>query len=108
MAVLRVPPFLGDVQGHLRIIAERLNAALGGKLDNTGTVTLTHDAGSTAVSDPRVGGDTKITFTPTSAHAATEIGNGTMYVSSVGKQTFTITHANNAQTDRTFDYVIHG
>jgi len=31
-----------------------------------------------------------------------------MYVSSKGDQAFTITHANNAQTDRTFGYVVFG
>jgi hypothetical protein len=43
---------------------------------------------------------------PTTANAAAEIGNGTIYVSSRGKQTATITHANNSQTDRTFAYAL--
>jgi hypothetical protein len=45
-------------------------------------------------------------FMPTTANAAAELA--TMFVSSRGKQTFTITHANNGQTDRTFKYVVIG
>jgi hypothetical protein len=45
---------------------------------------------------------------PASANAATEIGNGTMYVSAVANGSFTITHANSATTGRTFLYAIVG
>ncbi|WP_080586201.1 hypothetical protein [Bradyrhizobium elkanii] len=45
---------------------------------------------------------------PTTANAATEVGNGTMYISSVGLNTFTITHANSATTGRTFLWAILG
>jgi hypothetical protein len=45
---------------------------------------------------------------PTTANAAAEIGNGTLYVSSRDKQQFTITHASNTQSDRTFGYVVQG
>jgi hypothetical protein len=43
---------------------------------------------------------------PTTANAAAEMDG--MFVSSRGKQTFTITHANNSQSDRTFKYVVIG
>jgi hypothetical protein len=49
-----------------------------------------------------------ILFSPRSANAATEIGNGTMYVSAHSDGSFTITHANSATTGRTFRYAIHG
>jgi hypothetical protein len=79
-----------------------------GKQNNTGTVTLTTSASSTTVDDSRVGADTVILFMPTTANAAAEIGNGTLYVSSRDKQQFTITHASNTQSDRTFGYVVQG
>lgn len=47
-------------------------------------------------------------LTPVSANAATEVGNGTLYVSAVTNGAFTITHANSATTGRTFIYALHG
>jgi len=92
--------------GDPRQVAEVLNRTVDGKLNSTGTVTLTASAASTAVSEDRAGADSVILFMPTTANAAAEMDG--MYVSSRGKQTFTITHANNAQTDRTFSYVVIG
>jgi hypothetical protein len=45
---------------------------------------------------------------PRTAHAAAELAAGGCYVSAVGSGSFTLTHANNAQTDRTFSYVCLG
>jgi hypothetical protein len=45
---------------------------------------------------------------PTTANAAAEIGAGTAYISARTKRSFTITHANNSQSDRTFGYVVIG
>lgn len=80
------------------------NGIMQGRLNDKGTVTLTASAATTVVSDRRVGPNSVITFMPTTANAAAEIGNGTMYVSARSDGSFTITHANNAQTDRSFGY----
>lgn len=93
---------------HRYLLAATINQIDDGKTSNYGSVTLTASVASTAVTDYRVGINTVILFEPTTANAAAEIGNGTMYVSSKGKQTFTITHANNAQVDRTFNYAVIG
>ena len=45
---------------------------------------------------------------PQTANASSEMASGGMYVSSRGKQTFTITHPNNANADKTFGYVVLG
>lgn len=42
------------------------------------------------------------------AHAAAELAAGTMYVSSIGQGTFTVTHASNSQTDRNFLFACLG
>ncbi len=89
-----------------RQIAEVVNRTVDGKLNSTGSVTLTASAASTAVSEDRAGPDSVILFMPTTANAAAEMDG--MFVSSRGKQTFTITHANNSQSDRTFKYVVIG
>lgn len=97
-----LPPIGGDP----RQVAEVVNRTVDGKLNSTGSVTLTASAASTAVSEDRAGPDSVILFMPTTANAAAEMDG--MYVSSRGKQTFTITHANNSQADRTFKYVVIG
>ena len=79
-----------------------------GRQNNVGSVTLTANAASTAVKDFRVGSDSVITLMPTTSNAAAAIG--TTYVSAIDPltNTFTLTHANNAQTDKTFKYEVTG
>lgn len=89
-----------------RQVALVVRNAMDGKINATGTVTLTASSATTVVTDNRAGGDSVVLFMPTTANAAAEVP--TMYVSARAKQSFTITHANNAQTDRTFSYVILG
>ena len=91
-----------------RQVAEVVNRALDGGINATGSVTLTASAASTVVADKRLSATSFFALMPTTANASAEAGNGTIYVSSQGKQTLTLTHANNGQTDRTFRYVILG
>lgn len=97
-----------DEQEHRFKIASSVNQLYDGKSDNHGTFTLTANQATTTVSDLRAGVDSKIFYTPTTANASAEVGNGTIYISAKGKESFTVTHANNAQSDRTFDYMIVG
>lgn len=91
-----------------RQTAQAVNLLIDGKFNAIGSVTLTASAASTAVTDYRAGPDSVIVFTPTTANAAAEQGGGTMYLSARAKQGFTLTHANNSQTDRTFLYIVIG
>lgn len=87
--------------------AERtINELLKGRANNVGEVTLTENTTTTATTDTRIKQSMKIFLSPTTANAAAALTN--VYVSDVADGSFTLTHANNAQTDRTFDYVIHG
>lgn len=92
----------------LSVFALAINELTQGRSNATGSVTLTESAASTAVSNDNFAPGSTVYFTATTANAAAEVGNGTMYVSARAKGTFTITHANNAQTDRTFLYAIVG
>ena len=89
-----------------RLVLQLLREVKSGKLNCAGSVTLTASAASTAVTDANVGVNTVILLMPTTANAAAALA--TTYVSSRGDQTFTVTHANNAQVDRTFEYVAIG
>ncbi len=105
---ISIPPFLFDDPEWKRKVSAWILEANQGNLNNTGTITLTANAASTTVTERRAGEFSYIGFMPTTANAAAELGNGTLYVSAQGKQTFTITHANNAQANRTFTYCILG
>jgi len=96
--------FKGNTANEQRII-ETLNQIILGNLNNSATVTLTAGTTTTTVSNSRVGASSFIEFMPTTANAAAEKAAGTMYVSSRTKGEFVITHANNAQADRTFTYI---
>jgi len=79
-----------------------------GHINNAGNVSLISGTVSTVVSDNRVGAFSFVGLMPRTANAASEIGNGTLYIASQSKGAFTITHANAATGDRTFKYCILG
>ena len=94
--------------GTPRETANVVNLLVDGKINAAGTVTLGASAATTTVTDYRVGSESVIVFTPTTENAAAEQGGGTMFLSARAKQSFTLTHANNSQTDRTFIYIVIG
>lgn len=77
-----------------------------GRSYSTGSVTLAAGATSTVVSAINCAPQSAVFLSPKTANAAAAIA--TTFISSVGKQTFTITHANSAQTDRSFFYDCRG
>jgi hypothetical protein len=95
---------------HRRQLARTVNSAVSGKTNNVGEITLTENAASTTLSDVRLTYFSNVYFEPLTANAAAEKANGTMYAAAGDRNNleWTITHANNAQTDRTFRYAIIG
>lgn len=101
-------PILDLANDQFRRIHEGFNNLFAGKMNCTGTFTVTQNAGTTVVTDPRCGPDSVIVYTPTTANASAEVGNGTIYISAKADGSFTVTHANSATAGRTFDYIIVG
>jgi hypothetical protein len=101
----------GITETDLKKIILSIQQLGAGRSNAVGTVTLTTGSATTVVTPTFTGvvasGSTPI-LTPTTANAAAEVGNGTMYVSAVANNSFTITHANSATTGRTFLYAILG
>lgn len=89
----------------IRTAILKLNAVINGGGNNTGEVTLTAAATSTTVTDTRASNSSVIILMPTTANAAAAITT-TYFSATLGS--FTLTHANNAQIDRTFKYAIVG
>lgn len=96
-----------DDRQHRRQLAQQLSTAIQGRLDCTFSLTLTDNADSTTIIDSRISLSTAVLVMPATAHAAAEIGNGTMYFTPAAGQCI-VTHANNAETDRTFTVAILG
>ena len=81
-----------------------------GKLNCTGTITLTANAATTVLNRKGLSPQSVVTFDPKTANAATELYGATMYVLTAnrGNDAWTITHANNANADKTFQYSFIG
>jgi hypothetical protein len=89
-------------------LVQSIRDLFAGRSNAVGTVTLTAGAASTVVTALNVGKDSRIFLTPKTANASAEFGAGSIYVGTVGAGTFTITHANNANADKTFFWVALG
>ena len=97
---------LPEPGGNPRAVAQVVNLLLDGKMNVKGSLTLTQNAGSTTVTDYRVGTNSAILLMPKTANASAAITS--TYVEAVGQNEFTLSHSNNAQDDRNFDYVVLG
>jgi len=93
-----------DEAEHRQKLATAIINILRGKLNNTGSVTLTVSSATTTLTDIRIGINSVVLLQPTTANAAAELA--TLYFGTPGDGTVTINHANNAQADRIFKYAI--
>ncbi len=111
---IRQPPLtitsFTEVAQWLRVLWDGLFQARHGHLECTAEITLAINSATTVFADIRLSNQSWIGFDPLTANAAAELYGGTMYVleANRGTQTCTITHANNAQADRTFIVSILG
>lgn len=79
-----------------------------GRSNAVGSITLTASVTTTVVTAINCGEGCTPILTPMTAHASAEFGNGTIYVSAVKNGSFTVTHASNSQTDRTYRWAAFG
>lgn len=100
------PDLMSNEQEHRRQLAQALRNVMQGKLNAVLKVTLTANATTTTVTDDRIGANTGIFFSPLTANAAGAISG--LYVSAQQKGQATLTHANTATTDRTFNALLIG
>jgi hypothetical protein len=105
-----VPEYMPNTSEWCRRMAAKIGQIMRGKTNNIDEVTLTANSATTTITlaESRIGQNTVILFMPITANAA--IAAQTMYVSSQTPltNTFVITHANNAQSDKSFRYALIG
>lgn len=109
-AYLSVPVDHPNEEEHRRLLAEGTEAALEGKLRSISTFTLAASSLTTVVTDRRVGPKSVIYAMPTSQTAGGEMG---IWFSAIGTlsssiPSFTVNHAFDTRTDRTFRYIVLG
>lgn len=98
----------GITETDLKKIVLAIQQLAAGRSNAVGSVTLTTGAASTTVTTVNCASGSVPILVPASANAATELGNGTIYVSAVANGSFTIAHANSAVAGRTFLYAVMG
>lgn len=81
-----------------------------GKMENVTELTLTANAATSTLAFKGLSPQSVVIFDPKTANAAAELYGGTMYVLTAnrGNDSWTVTHANNAQNDRTFQVAVIG
>lgn len=97
-----------SVPGGTDPVTRVMQQLASGRSNAVGSFTLATSAATTLVKDNNCAAGSVVIPIPTTANAATELGNGTMYLSAVTNGSFTFTHANSATTGRTFKYAILG
>jgi hypothetical protein len=90
----------------LRRVVLVVNELGRGRSNATGEFTLATSATSTTVTAPNCAAGSVVLIVPKTANAAAALS--TTFVSAVDNGSFTVTHASNTQTDRTFGYECRG
>lgn len=108
-----VPSFTGNNMDEWALKAKNtINNNLNGKLNSTGTFTLAASTVSTEIkfANGMVGQDTKILYFPLTLTASAVAYDGAMFMSSrdVANSVLGLTHTSDANTNKTFAYVLIG
>lgn len=101
---------ISDIQQYMRRVWDALYKLRQGKTENVGEFTLTANAASSTLRDERISNQSVIVWHPRTANASTELAAGTMYITdaNISAGSAIVTHANNAQADRSFRYAVIG
>lgn len=97
-------PTTGEVPP--RTLIQRVRELIQGRSNANGVVTLTPSATTTTVSKVTINANAGVWLCPQTANAAAALATTYAKITTAGS--FTITHANNSQSDRTFYYLVLG
>lgn len=88
------------VQAIIQLVYGRDNAH--------GEITLRSGQATTVVEHPNCSNESEILLTPKTANAAAALATTYVPAATTLRGSFTINHANNGQTDKTFSYSVRG
>lgn len=92
----------------VRRIVQAIIELVTGRQNSVGDVTLTAGAASTVVPFPNCSKDCRVFLFPQTANAAAALATTFILRANIVQKQFTITHANNGQTDKTFSFLCIG
>lgn len=100
----------GEVAEYMRRLHDVVRPMRRGKIECVTELTLTANAASTALIDPRLSIQSVVVFDPMTATAATALYGANVYVleANRGNGTWTVTHNSTADVDRKFRIAIIG
>src|SRR5689334_4124685 len=101
-------PFLFSGENDLRRIVASIRELWQGRSMAGGEVTLRDGHTTTVVEAANCGAGDRVFLMPRTAHAADAIATSYVAAADVIKGQFTITHANTADTDKTFGWELRG
>jgi hypothetical protein len=93
---------------HRRLLAEAVMEVMNGKINSTGSFTLTADVTSTTLTDARIGRNTLVVLVPSTANAAAAFATTYQTIPNAAKEAAVFTHASNSQADKTYFYILLG
>lgn len=99
---VRVPGRYEKDQTKLQAAVEQMSQ---GRLNCTGTFTLTPSATSTTVAAANIAPGTIISLSPQTADAAAALATTFVLPSNVSQGSFVVSHASGASIDRTFGFI---
>jgi hypothetical protein len=99
-----------QMSSYMRRIWDAMQPLRKGKTENVTELTLTANVATTVLNYKGLSPQSVIVFDPKTANAAAELAAGTMYVLTANRANdqWTVTHANNAQADRSFQVAVIG
>ena len=106
--VTRLQALLWQITEWQRLSAEVINGLMDGKDNATGTLTIAINVAATTLIDRRIGPDTQVMMTPTTANAAVDLGSLFQTLPNVTRGQAVLNHASNSLTDRTFGFSLRG
>lgn len=87
-------------------IVQAIIQLVNGRHNSSGQISLSINTTTTVVTAPNCSKGASPVLFPMTAHAAAALG--TSWISSIDDGSFTLTHANNTQADRTFSWIATG
>jgi hypothetical protein len=92
----------------LQRIVDAIIQLVGGRQNSVGDVTLRDGQTTTTVTFPNCSSECRVFLFPQTANAAAALATTYILKANITRGAFTITHANNAQTDKEFSFVCIG
>mgnify|MGYP001580758607 CR=1 FL=1 len=101
-------PYPHREESNVSRIVRSIRELWEGRSNAVGEFTLAANAAATVVSADNCGENSRIALTPRTANAAGALATTYITAANVVPGQFTVTHANNAQADKTFGYSLSG